>query len=237
MSYLRVIKRLALILCIAGLTSSTARAGEESQEFWPELNVFKKLTPATRLYLAGSYAKGKESFARTYDGGAYVDVTLKPLLRPSVLSEDWKSKKYFWARVGYVRVAKAEEEGAKLKPAEDRLVAALLSRWYLPGSGFVEARARTDFRRIGGDYSTRYRVRLEMNRDYNVRGRVWTPYIQIESFYDTRYDGWSRMLYQPGVEIELTDHFRVEPYVARQVDRLPEESTIHAAGLVAKWYY
>ena len=45
------------------------------------------------------------------------------------------------------------------------------------------------------------------------------PYVQVEAFYDTRYHAWARMLYQPGVEITLDMHIRVELYVARQTDR------------------
>ena len=55
--------------------------------------------------------------------------------------------------------------------------------------------------------------------------------------YDTRYHGLSRMLYQPGAEITIDPHFRLELYYARQEDRLPERESVNALGLVAKWYY
>ena len=45
------------------------------------------------------------------------------------------------------------------------------------------------------------------------------------------------MLYQPGVEITLDPHFRLELYLARQNDRLPKRESLNALGLVAKWYY
>ena len=76
-----------------------------------------------------------------------------------------------------------------------------------------------------------------MNRDFTVRGIVTNVYLQAECFYDTRYDGWARSLYQVGAEITLTEHFRLEPSVARQVDRLPEESGLFALAIVARWFY
>ncbi len=94
-----------------------------------------------------------------------------------------------------------------------------------------------DLRWIGGDYSSRQRLRLEVNREFTVQEHAVVPYFQIEGFYDTRYHGWSRMLYQPGVEITLDSHFRLELYLARQNDRLPEEERLDALGIVAKWYY
>ena len=34
-----------------------------------------------------------------------------------------------------------------------------------------------------------------------------------------------------------SEHFRIEPYYARQNDTLPRKSAVNALGLVAKWYY
>jgi hypothetical protein len=70
-----------------------------------------------------------------------------------------------------------------------------------------------------------------------VLGHVLTPYFQAEYFYDPRYHGWARDLYQVGAEIGVTRHFRVEPSVARQVDHLPSPSGLYAFAFVARWYY
>ena len=69
-----------------------------------------------------------------------------------------------------------------------------------------------------------------MNRDFNVLDRVVTPYFQAEYFYDTRYDGWAREFYQVGAEIGITRHFRVEPSLTRQVDRLPDPPAYGRSG-------
>jgi hypothetical protein len=39
------------------------------------------------------------------------------------------------------------------------------------------------------------------------------------------------------MEIELTPHFRLELYLARQQERLPKPDRTDALGVVAKWYY
>jgi len=216
------------------LLSGAARA-DDPTEIWPELNLYEKLGPATRLYFVAAYARGKESDALSLDLAGYFDLTLGPPVRRSLLQDDWRAKKYFWARVGYDHVFKAE--GKTKATPEDRGIVALHARAYLPAGILFEGRARADLRWIGGDYSTRYRLRGELNRDFNVREHLVTPYIQAEVFYDTRYDGWARELYQVGAEVEVTRHFRVEPSVARQVDRLPDRSGLWAFALVARWYY
>ena len=130
-----------------------------------------------------------------------------------------------------------ESSDGSTSVAEDRVVAALHAKAELPAEVGLEGRVRVDLRWIDGDLSSRERFRLEANRVFTVLEHSVMPYMQIEAFYDTRYDGWSRMLYQPGVEITLDPHFRIELYVARQNDRLPTQQSLNALGLVAKWYY
>lgn len=205
------------------------------------MNLYEKLGPTTRLYFVGAWATGKESEFRTLDLAGYFDLTFKPLARDVVLPEtwraeqDWRQRRYLWIRLGYDHVFKAS--GEERSTPEDRGIVAVMGRAYLPANILFEGRARVDLRWIGGDYSTRYRLRGELNRDFTVLGAATNVWLQGEAFYDTRYDGWARDLYQAGAEITLTNHFRVEPSVARQVDRLPEKSGLWAVALVARWYY
>lgn len=230
----RLARRLPGAALAALLLAGAARA-DDPTEFWPELNLFEKLGPTTRLHFVAAYAKDKESEFRTLDLAGYFDLTLGPPVRRSLRQDDWRARKYFWARIGYDHIFKAE--GKTKTTPEDRGIVALHARAYLPAEILFEARARADLRWIGGDYSTRYRLRGEVNRDFNVFHRVVTPYFQAEYFYDTRYDGWARQFYQLGAEIGVTGHFRVEPSLTRQVDRLPESSGLWGVGLVARWYY
>jgi hypothetical protein len=221
---------------LALLLGGTARAGDPL-EFWPELNLYEGLSPTTRLYLVTAYGTGKESALRTLDLAGYFDLTLKPRLvqHLSVEESDWQRNRFLWVRFGYDYVARAEGE-TRIAP-EHRGIVALSARAYLPEEILVELRARADLRWIEGDYSTRYRLRLEVNREFSAWGHPLTPWIQAEAFYDTRYDGWARALYQAGAELGVTEHFRLEPSLARQVDSLPGPSGLWAFALVARWYY
>jgi hypothetical protein len=217
------------------LLAGSAQAADP-WEFWPEANLYRNLGPTTRIYLVTAFATGgKEATSRTLDVAGYFDLTLEPIFFRSLRKEDWRSRKYLWVRLGYDHVFKGEHGNPV--PPENRGIVSLQARAYLPAGILVEGRARADLRWIDGDYSTRYRFRIEVNREFIVRGRSMTPYFQAETFYDTRYDGWARQLYQVGAEVQLTEHFRVEPYVARQVDDLPADSALNALGFVARWYY
>jgi hypothetical protein len=207
----------------------------DSSEFWPEVSGFVALNPRTRIHLNAAYAEAKESDTQSLDLAAYLDVSLKPI-RKKLRAEDWQRSRYFWARIGYDRVFEASD-GMNAEAAEDRGIVSLYAKASLPGEVWLEARVRADLRWIGDDYSTRYRFRVEATREFTVLNHAVVPYFNVEWFYDTRYDGWARTLYQLGPEVTLNKHFRFEVYVARQEDRLPSASSTNAFGVVAKWYY
>ncbi len=223
----------AFALC---LLASAAASAESSDEFWPELSAFIQLDPRYRVYLDASYARGKEAKTRTLDSTAALDISLMPILREQLRSEDWQRGRYLWARLGYTRVAKADESG-DLDRAEDRGNVALYAKNSPFADVWVEARGRADLRWIDGHYSTRYRFRLEANREFTVLEHAVMPYVNYEWFSDTRYDGLSRTLAQGGAELTFGKHFRTELYLARQEDRRPSPAAVNAFGVVAKWYY
>lgn len=205
-------------------------------EIWPEVNAFVPLSAQTRLYLDAAYAEGQESDVQSLDLAAYLDISLEPIVREELRTEDWQRSRYFWARIGYDRIAKATGD-TPTENAENRGIVSFYAKAPLPANVWLEARVRADLRWIGGDYSTRYRFRVEVTRDFTVLDHTVVPYFNVEWFYDTRYDGWARTLYQVGPEVTVNHHFRYEVYFARQVDRLPEKQDLNALGVNFKWYY
>jgi hypothetical protein len=107
----------------------------------------------------------------------------------------------------------------------------------LPEEVWLESRIRADLRWIGDDYSTRYRFRLDVSREFTFHERPVAPLANVEWFYDTRYSGWSRTLYQTGAEFTVNRSFRFELYLAHQVDTEPSRETVDALGLAAKRYF
>ena len=151
----------------------------DASELWPELSAFVRIDDQKRVYLDASYAKGKESDQRSLDLGAFLDMSLMPIVREELRSDDWQRKRYLWARVGYTRILKASNGPAEV--AEDRGVLAVYGRTLLPEDTTLEMRVRADLRWLGGDYSTRYRVRFEVNREFTVAGHAVVPYVAVRT--------------------------------------------------------
>jgi hypothetical protein len=151
----------AIVVAIVCQTLAGFAHAADSSEFWPEVSGFVKLTPRSRIYLKAAYAEAKESDVKSLDLAAYLDISLKPILRKELRkTEDWQRTRYLWTRVGYDRVFKATD-AERAEVSEDRGIVALYAKTPLPADVWLEARVRTDLRWIGEDYSTRYRFRVE----------------------------------------------------------------------------
>ena len=198
------------LLCLAVALSASlapARGAQASDfsEFWPEANAFVTLNSQTRLFLDAAFAHGKESDETSLDLAAYFDISLKPI-RKKLRTEDWQRSRYFWARIGYDRIFKnAGDKGAEV--AENRGIISFYGKALLPAEIVAEGRVRADLRWLGDDYSTRYRTRLEVTREFTVLDHTIVPFFNVEWFYDTRYDGWVRTLYQLGPEVTVEPAF------------------------------
>jgi hypothetical protein len=230
----RSVKLFALVG--AGLAFARAAQAEDTSEFWPEIGVFVQLNDRSRACLDAAHARGKESDLQSMDVAACLDISLKPIARRELLSQDWQRSKYLWARIGYDRIFETTDSTGT-EVAEDRGVIAIYGRVPLPAEIWLETRARSDFRWIGDEHSNRYRFRVDATREFTVLDHTVVPHFNYEWIYDTRYDDWARTLATLGVEVTLTDHFRYELYLARQADRVPEKKDLSALGVVLKWYF
>ena len=97
------------------------------------------------MYLASAHAKGKASDARSLDLGAYLDVSISPMLPGRLMTDDWQRSRSLWARIGHDRVFKATA-GAGPNVAEDRGIVALHGKVPLHASVWLDARMRADLR-------------------------------------------------------------------------------------------
>jgi len=221
----------ALVLTLAAFVALAAqvRAEDRQHEFVPEANAYVKLTDRSRLFLLGDVTRNLTANTTETELGAHLDLTLEPILRPELRNANWERDRYLWMRVGYVELGS--------DPVEHRGIIELTARIPLPQEVWLVNRGRVDLRDIGGEFSQRYRYRLGIEREVTVSGVVMVPYFQAEIFYDTRYDAWNRQLYQAGAEIELSKHWRIEPYLARQNDSRSASGNVDRVGLVLKYYH
>ena len=234
MSVFRPIRAWAVALaCLAG-----ALAAQDTQsEFWPRLDAYANLGAATRLLFRTSFNNDDETKSWRGTFGLHFDIALKPVFRRELRSrEDVFIKRFLSFRAGFRYITSL---GASASPyLEHRWLAELTSRYPLPGSFVLSDRNRGDFRFVRGQpFSTRYRNRLQIERDFRAERVVFTPYLNAEAFYDTRYGAWSRFRYEFGTQVPVGPHFVLDTYFARQRSKQSQPPHGNALGLTLSAYF
>jgi hypothetical protein len=95
-----------------------------------------------------------------------------------------------------------------------------------------------DFRDVNSSSSQRYRVRVGAEWDTLAFEHPIAPYASVECLYDTRYEKWSRLTLKAGLETPIGADWRVEPYLALQLNRPDEDlKRVLGLGLTFKVYF
>lgn len=233
------------ILALGALASAAvmARADSTQYEFWPEMNAYVGLNERSRLLFtaAGTRAMeasaGQRGFAlQDAQFSANLDYTLAPILRRDVPVSEWSKNRLLWARLGF-EYGTSRNSGANSFRSYTG-IAELNSRFALQGTAWLTNRLRVDLRDINGASSQRYRVRLGAEWDESFNAHPFEPYASVEALYDTRYDKWSRLMLKAGVETPIGGDWRLEPYLALQLNRPAQTlSRVAALGLTFKVYF
>lgn len=220
----------ATLLAAAG----QATAGDSSLDIVPEGDVYLRLDDTTRLSLLVRVIKNLDEGSTVGQVGAHFDITLKPPLRRRLRGGDWERDRYFWISVGYRFL---DDLDGGTGHTERRGIVEATTRVFLSRVMWLTNRVRVDARDVEDGFSTRFRYRLGIEREWVVAGVTVLPYAQGEIFYDTRFDSWHRQRYHAGAEIEMTQQLRVEPYYARQEDQRSSPAHLNRIGLVLKLHY
>ena len=179
------------VLIGAGVTC--AQEPTTRNEVWPEIDVYIHLKPKVRLYLLGTVSRSVE------DGELFNGERFEAQFGVHV---DYIPNDHVTLRTGY-RYGTAlgdNDDGFR----EHRFLTEQTLRKLLPGELLLSDSNREDFRFLNGDFSFRYRNRVQIERAFHVlRGRTMTPYVSGAIFYDTRYDVWNRNRLAVGVQTSL----------------------------------
>jgi hypothetical protein len=224
----------ALFACAA--LAGPAQADERQNETVPELNAYFNLSDRFRLFTSASLTKSLTEGTTDGDFGAYLDLLAITPIGEQLFHIDLARNRYWWGRIGYaignIREGRSLEDGY----SEAQFVAELSGRYPISPGFWLLTRARIDLRTLSGERSNRYRVRLGMEKEFTVFGTELIPYARAEFRYDTRFDAWNSQVYQVGVDIELSERFRIEPYYALQIDTAVEPTHLDRLGLVLKYF-
>jgi len=233
---MRALGRVVLVGLLVIVESHRGWAQETREQFWPELDAYVRLSPATRLFFLAAPVREADQFQES-QVGAHIEFGLAPIRRrPDRGLYDQDRLQFLRLRAGIRRTFSLSGDEREL--SETRVVVEATPRAFLPWHILMAIRNRLDFRWIEDQgYSWRYRPRLWLEREFGVAGIALVPYGSLEAFWDSRYDAWSRSRYQFGMAVPITTWFVPEAYYSRQIDTSPERSYTNALGIVTTFYF
>jgi len=233
-----IVRRPALILCLLSLWAlSIPAAGQSaSGEFWPEIGIYVQQGPAIRIEFVDSASSSPTTHDWLGNFTVYVETALKPVFRRELRDRaDVYRNRYLTFRAGY-RYRTSLTPGASV--SENRGIVEVTPRYRLPWQLVVSDRNRGEFRFIKGQaFSTRYRNRLQLERDIKYGTFVFTPYAYDEIFYDTRYGQWTPNRYAFGVQLPIGPHVVLQPYYLRQDGNRSNPPHVNVFGLTFNLFY
>jgi len=216
-------------------------AQNTSLEFWPETDIWYRLSPSWRLsafvpitkyhesknrdmniYLQADYAWGRNRFIyymRLYDDN-----------RAQLL-------KAWMVRPGYMAGQSLSDQGESY--AEQMLFAELHQRTPLKSGFLISHRLRSDFRWLGEDaeFSYRIRYRFMIERELTSGKTSFVPYVNIEPFYDSRYDYFNRLRIVGGATVGWKSWFALEGNLTYQYDEEYATSNVYALNLILHLFF
>jgi hypothetical protein len=214
--------RVALINFICVL--STGTVGAQSTEgsvadaqLWSEVQALIQFNPRVSLYLFGTlrFGSGLTPFVDEHAG---IGVNLR-------------LGKHFMFQPVYRRVTANPLSSRAV--GEHRFVIDFTGEAPLKGGWRILDRNRIEPRIIRGDFSVRYRNRLQVERTLLLgeRKHPLTPYLAGEIFYNSRTRAWNRSRLNLGARLPINNHLGLDLYYMYQYDDRSPPNNLHTAAI------
>ena len=235
-------RRQALCAALLVVAVTGASADSTAVQLWPEVEVYRQLGDRSRLLVTTAAigdTQGEGGGVASFTEAQFTinfDYTLAPPGRRDVPEAEWSKNRLLWGRIGIVY----DTSGNSGDDAYRAKTVLLSPNWRYPlrEDIWLRSRARADLRNINGEPSQRYRLQAGAEWEASAFDRPLAPYAEVEFYYDTRYDKWNRATLKTGAETQLGPHWRLEPYIALQLDKPRDETTrVLGLGLVLKYYF
>jgi hypothetical protein len=215
---------------------SAAKAQSTGGEFRPELGIYIQQGPTVRIEFVDSAIGNQLTDEWQGNFDFYVNIALKPVFRRELRNDpNVYRNKYLTMRGGY-----RYQTGLSGPSTNTGNIGILeiTSRYRLPWQLVISDRNRGEFRFIKRQsFYTRYRNRLQLERDIQYGWLKCTPYVYDEVFYNSRYAQWTPNRYAVGIQFPVGRHVILEPYYMRQNNSHSNPPHINAIGFKLNLYF
>jgi hypothetical protein len=230
---------IGLLISLGAATTSNAQ--NSSLEFWPETDIWYRLSPSWRLSAFIPITKYNESKYRDLNIYLQADYTwgkTKHLLKRRLMDENRIQVMKAWlVRGGFMEGWSLGENESSY--TEDMLFAEIHRRIPIKGGFLLSHRIRTDLRWVGEDpdFSYRLRYRVMFEKDFTAGKSSIVPYINVEPYWDSRYLAFSRVRLIAGATASRGPCFAFEGNITYQYDEHYDTSNLYALNLILHVFF
>lgn len=224
------------------VTVDTAFAQDDTNfEIWPETDIWYKVTPAWRFSAFAPVTRYVESEYREFNLYLQVDYSWGHTKRTHIrrlLDENRAGKLKTWmVRPGYMGGWSLGDHTENY--TEDMLFVDLHKRIPIAGAILLSHRVRPDFRWVGQNavFSYRFRYRLMVEKELISGNTSIVPYVNVEPYYDSRYDFFNRVRVIGGAAVACKSRFAFEGNITYQYDSKAAFTHIYALNLIFHLYF
>ena len=193
-----------LCVCIACLPA----LAQQNVQFLPEVDAYLKLNSVLRLYLEAKDDQDGGDPAQAGIGPS-VQLYLKPLASLQKMREfdlDDAKSRFLLLETGYRYVWEPNT------PAENRMITAATFNLPLKAGFSMSDRNRADLDWKSGNFTWRYRNKLQVERTVAVRSYHLIPYVAVEPYYESQYNKWSTTALYAGSIFPVGKHMEFNLY-------------------------
>ena len=223
------------------ITAMGVSAQGTSYEFWPEADVYYKVTPGLRLSSFAAVSRYLESDTRDFNLTVQADYSFgysKRFFFTKMADQNRAQALKVWmARGGYMGGWSLYDHGESY--TEDMLFAELHRRLLLKRLVLFSQRLRIDTRWVGQDstFSYRFRYRAMFEREFLSGKTSIIPYVNVEPFWDSRYGLFNRVRVIGGTIVSWKSRFAFEGNITYQYDSKMSSTNTLAFNAILHLYF
>jgi hypothetical protein len=229
---------MAVVVWVAA--AGAALADPPAKEFWPEIDIWLRVSNAWRLSVFVPIAENLDTHYREGNLIIQADYAWSESNRNRRLVDEGRAQamKVWLVRGGYLGGKSLEDPRAE--HPEYTSCAELPLRLPLKGAVLLSHRLRTDLRWLGegdSEFSTRLRYRLQVEKEFTAgRGSI-VPYVSVEPYYDSRYETVNRVRLITGASVAWLPRTALETNVTYQYDSRSSTKELFALNAILHVFF
>jgi hypothetical protein len=191
------------------------------------------LLPGTRLETWVEMQKGLDFSFQRWRTGGLLSKRMKPILNLHLRDIDEDNDHYLVLGGGYEYLHTIV--GRRL--LIDNTIIAYATPHISVAGLLLSDRNRTEFRWINGRYDFRYRNRLTVIRQSQIRTFRFAPYAYGELFYNSRLQSWNHREYAMGVQFPYKSRLMFDTYLLRESCTSCSHGSVNMIGITLNLYF